>query len=341
MMGIANALEGKKVDVYTFNQLASRNTQYGSGPNELLFGNRKQALSKAPFMSAENALYLEGSEVYAGSYYCAMSGDGDAIMLNKYMGQKNGHRMLWWAESKYIEDRYPKNCILKEVNGTKTSLSKLTLMPFVFDDKNALIANYTFWYETSTDQVKSFIGAMNYIKQYIAKYKVTYYVIAGDSNVLSKIWSNVGRSVFGADIYMSPIADTGFYTCNDNSGCRTPDFMFISKSLAPYGVRFDLAEPMFTTSTQHYALIAEILNRPIDPNRPTEPSMHETIYNNFIKVRMTKLPNTTIEKGSNYDLTKYDLKAIGKYEPNLEEATFQHLCDVLKKFNWSVPDLDA
>lgn len=333
MVGIANALEGKKVDVYTFNQLASRDVEYENGPNELLFGNRILTLSKAPFVSQDNTLYLDGGGVYAGSYYSVISGHGDAIMLNKYMGQKDKHTLSWWVDSLYIQHRTMVTCVLKEQGSTKTKLSKLTLMPFVFDDKNALVVNYSYWYDGYDTQqsIKSFIGAMNYIKKYIARNDVTYYVIAGDANLLSKIWSNVGSSVFGEDVYMSPIADTGFYTCNDASGCHTPDFMFISKTLAPHGVRFDLLEPMFVTSTQHYALIAEILNRPIDPKQPTDEPMYKTIYNNSIKLRTIKVPTTAIEKGSTYDLAGYDLNAIGKYIANTDESTFKHLCDVLSK----------
>lgn len=328
MVGIANALEGKKVDVYTFNQFARNGVEYTNGPNELLFGNQKLTLSQAPFISADDAFYLEGSSVYAGSYYIAISGHTDAIMLNKYMGQKDKHTLYWWTDSKYIKHRTTSNCILKDVGDTR-SKGKLILMPFVFDDKYALIVNYT--QAGLNDPIQSFIGAMNYVKKFIADNNVEYYVIAGDSKLFSSSWSNVGSRVFGTDIYMSPIADTGFYTLNRNSVCQTPDFMFISKSFAPHGVRFDLVEPMFATSTQHYALIAEILNRPVDSNRPTGEPMYKTIYNNSIKWRTSREPHMLIEKGSTEYLSDDDLKFIGRYETDDKVATFKHLSEVLSE----------
>lgn len=329
MQGLSSAFDGKPIDIYGFNRLSLRDVEYNGGPNELLFGNPKKSVENTPFVSNANAISLDGDNSYAGSYYGALSGHGDAIFVNKTMHQGEAN-VEWWADDSYITDNRSANkCILMEEGGAKGAL---VLLPFIYNGKRAVVFNYSYQGKEESDNktaIASFSGCMNWIDQFIHDNKVVYFIIMGNAALQSVIWSQIIEIAFIDHAYfLSPRAKDNFITLNVNKGLSTPDFMLVSKTMAPYGVRFGLREPRYLTSTQHYSLVAEIFKRPnVFANQP------DTITNLIIRqqvlARLRKDPQTAIEP-SDYDINDHDFSPIAKLVADTTEKILMPIGEALE-----------
>lgn len=320
MQSLSSSFDGKPIDIYGLNRLSLRETEYNNGPNELLFGNPEKSVENTPFISNENAISLDGDNSYAGSYYSALSGHGDAIFVNKTMHQGEAS-VEWWANDSYITDnRSASKCILMEEGGDKGTV---VLLPFIYNGKRAAVFNYSYQGKEESDNktaITSFSKCLNWIDQFIHDNKVVYFIIMGNAALQSVIWSQVIEIAFIDHAYfLSPRAKDGFITSNTNKGLTTPDFMLVSKTMAPYGVRFGLRETRYLTSTQHYSLVAEIFKRPnVFANQP------DTITNLIIRqqvlARLRKDPKTVVEP-NDYDINGYDFSPVAKLVADTTKKT--------------------
>lgn len=316
MQSLSSALGGKTVDIYGLNRLALREKEYTDGPNELLFGNPVKPVRTTPFVSSSDAITLDGDNSYAGSYYSALSGNGDAIFLNKTMHQGDASVQWWSNNDSYINDRNAQKCILMEEGGNK---GVLVLLPFIYNDKHACVFNYSYQGETSTTTDKgaiaSFSACMNWVARFISDNNVVYFIVTGSSALQSIIWRQLVKTAYIDHAYfLSPQAKDNFITVNDSKeGLYTPDFMLIAKSIAPYGVRFGLREPRYITSTQHYALVAEIFKRPtIGRSLGSDfDDVTRLIMRQQVTARLQREPKTTVE-ASDFALDDYDFSPVAK-----------------------------
>lgn len=337
MMSIYNKIK-EIVDIYNFNQLVSRD-QVLFGNNVVLTGNTKYNVLGIPHISNDDAIVLN-SPILAGSYYASYSGNSDAVFSYKYSKSIIEDKLVeWYKPSDYIRERNKLNNLLVEEGGTRINKSHIILHSYLFNGENAVHANYTCWFDyngglKSKRSIQSFINGMNYIYDYIKKHNIRYYTIAGDANILSHYWTTYLNYKFGRNnVYLSPGEENYFYTLNDESGISTPDFILISKTIAPFGVSFYMDELLFETSGQHYYLVAEIFKTDNAENNKKIIMKHKskilavtTIINSRIKKYPTKL---LIKKADVFNLEEYDLSGSTKYLPNTDELKIEHIYKII------------
>lgn len=248
-------------DVYSLTSLSTN--------DELQLDQGKTLLTRLPHVSSEEAIHLHFSKSYAGSFFDVFSGSGEAIFVNKYTRLLTDEPLVWVDRTNsYLRARQPITTVLTGSDAERKHLRSLVVAPCLFG--KVPCALFTYRYDGFSDRrinsptaLSALIGVLNFIKAYLEKHDVIYYMISADSHVYSVAWQQIVKRIFPND-YTSPTFADDFVTCNySDGGLYTTDFVLVSRSMVPANatLRFNLRDLTFASSDQHYAILTEISRR--------------------------------------------------------------------------------
>ncbi|KAK0091483.1 hypothetical protein PV326_003173 [Microctonus aethiopoides] len=280
-------------------------------------GNTMRFVTKLPSVSRDAAIYLDHAgyfhnESLYGGYYHSYSGSGNAVFSYRYRkGIQDDKLVSWLNESQFITDRNTKNCILLGTGYNK------------FDDNKA---------------INSFIASMNYVKSIIQKYNIQYFSIAGDTNLFSAFWYGILSKLFPNDLWISPRSEDQFFSLNSASELCTPDFIAVSRKMAPYGMIYYPEELVGEINLQHYFIVGKALYEPKNFTLKYRNKLlkhHEKFKRDLImKIINERIfskfkPKVDGLKSTSINWEKFDLTQMGKFETDKTERNIVHLNNLL------------
>lgn len=307
-------------DVYSLTSVATK--------DELQFDQGKTLLTRLPHVSSEDSVHLHFSKSYAGSYFDVFSGSGEALFINKYTRLLTNEPLIWMdSNSSYLRTRQPLTSILTGSDTDRKHRRSLIVAPCLFD--KVPCALFTYRYDgfsdtriNSTTALSALIGVLNFIKAYLEKHDVIYYMISADSHVYSVAWQQIVKRIFPDD-YTSPTFADDFITCNySDGGLYTTDFVLVSRSLVPStaSLRFNLRDLTFASSDQRYAILAEISRRDNDANHRSTMSQYDEKTLAIMRLNKTwrsLRPHINVEP-TTFDVTTLDYNQVANMLYNNE-----------------------
>lgn len=313
-------LKNKFGDIFIINGL------YNSGNNseKHVYGDMKSAILEYPYIS-ENT--LEHKKIFIPNFKSSVSYSLDFILLNDLLVTPFNTEIHWYIKDNNFLNRTKENTFFETtLEDNKTHYSRIIITRYIYNNQAAVHINHIvkkmdFHSQISID---SFIGFLNFVKNFLDKNKIFYFSLGGISNIRNSYWTKFTKFIFKDTVYISPGTADKFITQNNyyKNIMTTSDFIIISKSMAPHGVYFYTTKNTETSNL----LVAEIL---CEENKSKYKSIHdetEKIYRETQK-RKEEYPNIEIDKVLEYnvDLTVFNLKLINDYHSINNTKTIQHI----------------
>jgi len=272
---------------------------------------------RMPFLTP-NIYSLNENNVYFNGFKSLVMKQGDAIHLNNFAKTVDDKQIDWVSDKAFIKDRKVETCFLKnkQVSTELLYRNKLIIMRYLIDNDNAVHINFINNRKfNDKESIKGFIGSLKYIKNFITTNNVKYFSIAGSADFSSVKRNKYAKALFPDNIYISPSVEDKFYQISNEKEVikenEITDFIIISKSLAPYGVKYYLTEIPFTFNHTKYVLVSEIQTSNIPRNSLYDFTME--ICNNM-KKKKRLFPNTKMDFIESNNISLEELNTIAAFE---------------------------
>lgn len=331
-----------KTELNRDENISSENKNSTSKPFKpffIIYNNYYNHVNSLPYLSS-NTYSLGEEEMFLGGYKSCVSPLGDCVFLNTYSKGVNDEPIDWFSkisphvlsrtiETTFLEQFYE----VKKINEDK-QMSYLIITKYLYNNQPAIHVNYINKKKGLVNNTlfQTFIGFINYINSYLNIHKIKYFTIAGCSQIVSARWQAYVKNVFQNNVFISPGIKDGFITTNDPvEGVSTPDFIIVSKSLAPYGVYFYVTELTYDYNPSKYLLVAEILKFK-NQDLKTKNDKTKDIYAKVMNRARTDV-SMLIDKvtGNEVFLNRFNTEQVNVYIPlkkTLSEG--QHLTTLLQ-----------
>lgn len=298
--------------------------------NFLLFGNYSRTINELPNITSK--------EEFLGGYNSCVSPQGDMVFLYKYAKGIDNKKIIWENKTAdYLSKRTIENTFLTEKyfspeNGNETNGSYVILTRYLYNDKPALHVNYIMRKQGAHRDylLQVFIGFLNYLKNFIKQNQIHYYSVAGRTNLNSLKWQVAIKKIFNSDVYYSPGVEKKFISDVSNPSLYyTPDFIFVCKNLAPYGVYFYLTEPLYNY-TPNKILVCEILTKENKNKNIKSINDHtQLIYDNVINEKQFINKNLKIDDLGHNEINfqHLDFTKVNNYIPLDRKIKTLHFYD--------------